>query len=102
MRQVQQRALPRLMLDAVSCIQLAYGDLDDDLRAEARHHIASLLHTDVTDVETAIAALRTVAQQLRAVRLRCEKCKVFVSVWSTLHSSEVKHLTYNSSASPYG
>ena len=28
-------------------------------------HIASLLRTDVTEVETAIAALRTVAQQLR-------------------------------------
>jgi len=58
------------MLDAVSCIQLAYGDLDDDLRAEARHHIASLLHTDVADVETAIAALRTVAQQLPEVETR--------------------------------
>jgi len=67
MDQFQARALPRLMLDTVNCLQIAYADLDHDLRTETRHNVASLLQADVTDVETAIKALRTVAQQLREV-----------------------------------
>ena len=61
------RLLPRLMLDTATCVQLAYSDLDDKLKVETRNSIASLLQTDVTDLETAVTILKTVAQQMRQV-----------------------------------
>jgi len=67
MREFKSRALPRLMLDTANCLQMAYSDLDHDLRTETRDNIAFLLQMDMTDIESAIAALRDVAQQLREV-----------------------------------
>ena len=62
-----QRLLPRLMLDTANCVQLAYSDLDEKLKIETRNSIASLLQTDVTDLESAVTNLKTVAQQMRQV-----------------------------------
>jgi hypothetical protein len=62
-----QRLLPRLMLDTANCVQLAYSDLDDKLKIETRNSIASLLQTDVTDLESAVTSLKTLAQQMRQV-----------------------------------
>ena len=67
MTEFHRRMLPRLMLDTSKCLQLAQGDLDADLRTQARDDISSLLQMDVTDIESAVAALRTVAHHLRKV-----------------------------------
>jgi hypothetical protein len=49
-----------------------YGELDTDLRTETRENLASLLQMDVTDIESAIDVLLTVAQQLREVEVRLD------------------------------
>jgi hypothetical protein len=67
MREFQARALPRLMLDTANCLQMAYSDLDHDLRTETRDNIAFLLQMDLTDVESAVSALRSVADQMKAI-----------------------------------
>jgi hypothetical protein len=67
MTEFHKRALPRLMLDTANCLQLAQGDLDNDLRTETRDSIVALLRMDATDVDSAISALRTLAQHMRHV-----------------------------------
>ena len=67
MNEFHKRLLPRLMLDTANCLQLAQGDLDNDLRTETRDNIGYLLHMDATDVECAIGALRALAQHMRRV-----------------------------------
>ena len=67
MTEFHKRALPRLMLDTANCLQLAQGDLDNDLRTETRDGIVALLRMDATDVDSAISALRTLAQHMRHV-----------------------------------
>jgi hypothetical protein len=69
MREFQARVLPRLMLESANCLQLAYSDLNHDLRTETRHNIAFLLQMDATDIESAVAALRSVAQQMRTIEV---------------------------------
>ena len=68
MSEFQKRLLPRLVLDTINCLQTVYGELDHDLRTETRENLASLLQMDVTDIESAIDVLLTVAQH-------CEKWK---------------------------
>ena len=72
MSEFQKRLLPRLVLDTISCLQTVYDDLDHDLRTETRENLASLLQMDVTDIESAIDVLLTVAQQLREVEVRLD------------------------------
>jgi hypothetical protein len=67
MTEFHKRALPRLMLDTANCLQIAQGDLDNDLRTETRDSIVALLRMDATDVDSAISALRTLAQHMRHV-----------------------------------
>jgi hypothetical protein len=55
------------MLDTANCVQLAFSDLDEKLKIETRNSIASLLQTDVTDLESAVTILKTLAQQMRQV-----------------------------------
>ena len=72
MSEFQKRLLPRLVLDTINCLQTVYGELDTDLRTETRENLASLLQMDVTDIESAIDVLLTVAQQLREVEVRLD------------------------------
>ena len=72
MSEFQKRLLPRLVLDTINCLQTVYGELDHDLRTETRENLASLLQMDVTDIESAIDVLLTVAQQLREVEARLD------------------------------
>ena len=72
MSEFQKRLLPRLVLDTINCLQTVYGELDHDLRTETRENLASLLQMDVTDIESAIDVLLTVAQQLREVEVRLD------------------------------
>ena len=72
MDHLQKRLIPRLVLDSVNCIELAYSDLDHDQRTDARYSIASLLQMDVTDTDSAVTALRTVARHLRDVEARLD------------------------------
>jgi hypothetical protein len=67
MSEFKRRLLPRLVLDTINCLQTVYGELDHDLRTETRENLASLLQMDVTDIESAIDVLLTVAQQLRCL-----------------------------------
>ena len=72
MSEFQKRLLPKLVLDTINCLQTVYGELDNDLRTETRENLASLLQMDVTDIESAIDVLLTVAQQLREVEVRLD------------------------------
>jgi len=74
MSEFQKRLLPRLVLDTINCLQTVYGELDTDLRTETRENLASLLQMDVTDIESAIDVLLTVAQQLREVESAVRRC----------------------------
>ena len=53
MTEFHKRALPRLMLDTANCLQLAQGDLDNDLRTETRDSIVALLGMDAPPTLTA-------------------------------------------------
>jgi hypothetical protein len=55
------------MFDMVNCLQLAQGDLDNDLRTETRDSIVALVRMDATEVDSGISALRTLAQHMRHV-----------------------------------
>jgi hypothetical protein len=72
MDSVQSRLITRLVLDTMSCFQLAYPDVDGDRKLALRSTIWSLQRADMTDVEGAITLLRDVAGHLRAVERTLE------------------------------
>jgi len=63
----QKRLVPRLMLDAINCIEHAYEHIEPDRRIRVRHALMLLREADCTDIETAISMLRDIARHLRAI-----------------------------------
>jgi hypothetical protein len=66
-QQFQPRLLSRLVRDTVNCLQLAYADIDYQRKVDARNAVMRLNTTDVTDLETAISALRLIRRHLRVI-----------------------------------
>jgi len=67
MDHLQSRLIPRLVLDAISCLWVAHDHVHDDLKSETRSAIASLRKADLTNSDRSAGVMWTVADHLRVV-----------------------------------
>jgi hypothetical protein len=96
MTELQARLLPRLVLDTVNCLQLAYDDIDQEYKTRARHAIVALHRADVTDIEAAISMLRKVAHHLRGIERSLEAAhRPFTARKVSRIRERVEHLTFD-------
>ena len=72
MESLQTRILPRLVLDAISCLWIAHDHVDHDLKAETRRTILTLRKADVTDPARATSVLHDVSRHLRRIERNLE------------------------------
>jgi hypothetical protein len=79
MNNLHSRTLPRLVLDTVHCLHVAYDDIDHERRTRTRDAINSLHSADVTDIESAISMLRNVAHHLREIETILQNDRPFTA-----------------------
>ena len=67
MMELQARILPRLVLDAVSCLWLAHDEVQDELKHRTLNAITWLSQSDLTNTDCAVGLLRDAAIHLRTL-----------------------------------